>query len=62
MPKRKEDQMGNKGHVMSFKITDDEKARLQKYAEAHNVSVSQVIRRAIRHFFVDIEMGNLKDE
>jgi predicted transcriptional regulator len=45
MPKRKEEMTKT-----SFRLTWAEKNALDKYAEEHDLSVSQVIRRAIRYY------------
>lgn len=36
--------------TVSIRMEDIEKEQIQKYADAHDLSMSQVIRRAIRDF------------
>jgi predicted transcriptional regulator len=39
--------------TISIRIEDDEKEQIQKYADEHDLSMSQVIRRAIREFLAE---------
>ena len=36
--------------TISIRIEDDEKEQIQKYAEEHDLSMSWVIRRAVKEF------------
>ena len=38
--------------TISIRIEDDEKERIQEYADEHDLSMSQVIRRAVREFLL----------
>ncbi len=39
--------------TISIRIEDDEKEQIQKYADEHDLSMSQVIRRAVREFLAE---------
>ena len=41
--------------TVSIRMEDDEKEQLQKYAEEHDLSMSWVIRRAIKEFLAKQE-------
>ena len=39
--------------TVSIRIEDEEKEQIQQYADDHDLSMSQVIRRAIREFLAE---------
>lgn len=41
--------------TISIRIEDDEKEQIQRYAEEHDLSMSWVIRRAIKEFLASQE-------
>ena len=38
--------------TVSIRLSDEEKAQIQTYADENDLSMSQVIRRAIREFLI----------
>lgn len=48
--------------VISFRMDDEEKDFLIKYAKEFDVSISWVARRAIKEFIANKQRSELKDE
>ena len=47
--------------TISIRIDEEEKEALQKYAKEHDLTVSQVVRRAIKEFLLADKMNKAVD-
>ena len=41
--------------TISVRLTEEEKKKIEQYAEKEDLSMSQVVRKALREFFEKIE-------